>query len=78
MLRIGPLPFETLPFETQGDVDRPSPAVRLFVEHAQAASPAFDIDERNANAIHELCARLDGIPLALELAAARVRALATR
>ena len=50
-------------------------AVRLFVERAIAVQPAFQIAERNASAIADICRRLDGIPLAIELAAARVRAL---
>jgi predicted ATPase len=50
-------------------------AARLFVERATAAQPAFRISDENAMAIASICQRLDGIPLALELAAARVRAL---
>jgi len=50
-------------------------AARLFVERALAAQPAFAITDDNAPAIAGICQRLDGIPLALELAAARVRAL---
>ncbi|HEY7065093.1 MAG TPA: LuxR C-terminal-related transcriptional regulator, partial [Chloroflexota bacterium] len=50
-------------------------AVRLFVERARAAVPTFTLTERNAGAVGQVCRRLDGIPLALELAAARVRAL---
>jgi predicted ATPase/DNA-binding XRE family transcriptional regulator len=52
-----------------------SEAGRLFVERAQAALPEFALDERRARAIADVCRRLDGIPLALELAAARVRLL---
>jgi non-specific serine/threonine protein kinase len=50
-------------------------AVRLFVARACAAVPSFTLTERNAGAVGHVCRRLDGIPLALELAAARVRAL---
>jgi predicted ATPase/class 3 adenylate cyclase len=50
-------------------------AVQLFVERAIAAAPGFQITERNAGAIAQICRRLDGVPLAIELAAARVRAL---
>src|SRR5258706_5811220 len=50
-------------------------AVRLFVDRAVAASPSFQVTERNAAAVANICQRLDGIPLAIELAAARVRAL---
>ncbi len=51
------------------------PAARLFVERARRANPEFRLTRRNAGAVAELCRRLDGIPLALELAAARIRAL---
>jgi len=50
-------------------------AVQLFVMRAGASAPGFRLDEGNAQAIAGLCRRLDGIPLALELAATRVRTL---
>lgn len=50
-------------------------AVRLFVDRAISVQHTFQVTERNAAAIAEICHRLDGIPLALELAAARVKSL---
>jgi non-specific serine/threonine protein kinase len=50
-------------------------AVHLFSDRALAAQPVFRVNRENAAAIVDICYRLDGIPLALELAAARVRAL---
>src|SRR4029077_20970494 len=52
-----------------------SGAVQLFVLRAGASAPGFRLDEDNAQAVAGLCRRLDGIPLALELAATRVRTL---
>jgi predicted ATPase/DNA-binding SARP family transcriptional activator len=50
-------------------------AVRLFAERAALADPGFRLDAESGPAVAELCQRLDGMPLAIELAAARVRAL---
>lgn len=50
-----------------------SPAVRLFVERAQVATPGFDFGDAEAAAVAEICLHRDGLPLAIELAAARVK-----
>ncbi|HET7226326.1 MAG TPA: protein kinase [Candidatus Eisenbacteria bacterium] len=59
---------------TAADVGATESAL-LFAERARAVLPGFTIDDGNAGAVAEICRRLDGIPLALELAAARVRLL---
>ena len=71
-------PVRPLPVPGKGDgieALMKSTAVRLFVERAQQHKPSFALNAKEAPAIAELVARLEGIPLALELAAARVRAL---
>ncbi|MDQ3496322.1 MAG: tetratricopeptide repeat protein [Actinomycetota bacterium] len=50
-------------------------AVRLFTERAQDAKPDFSITDESAPAVAEICVRLDGLPLAIELAAARIKLL---
>ena len=50
-------------------------SVRLFVERAEAVAPGFGLGEQNAPAVARICQRLDGIPLAIELAAVRIRVL---
>lgn len=70
VLVVPPLPVPELRHATAGDLSR-CPAVQLFTERAAAVRPDFVLTNENALAIAELCQRLDGLPLAIELAAAR-------
>lgn len=67
-----PVPPLALPV---GDEDLTAPAVALLVARIRERDPAFMISEANATALVSICRRLDGLPLAIELAAARVRTL---
>ncbi len=72
---LGPL-APPAPGETDPVVAMESPAVRLFVARATSAQPAFRLTGETTAAVSDICRRLDGLPLALELAAARVRSMA--
>jgi len=65
---VAPLSIEPTPMGT-------SEAVQLFVERARAVDPRFELGKVNGHAVAQICQRLDGIPLAVELAAALVRGL---
>lgn len=69
VFRPGPL---ALPVDDDLAAAQTSGAVALFVARAQAADPRFRLDDSNRAAVVDICRRLDGIPLAIELAAARV------
>jgi predicted ATPase len=75
LVRVPPLAVpdaeRVLPSDQVSQVD----AVRLFVERARSARDDFDPGDASASVIGSICARLDGVPLAIELAAARVRVL---
>ncbi|MFC9659004.1 BTAD domain-containing putative transcriptional regulator [Nocardia sp. NPDC127606] len=73
---VAPLALPTAPVAGAGSLEvHTSPAARLFVERARSSAPGFAVTDDNAAAIATIVAHLDGLPLALELAATRVRAL---
>ena len=70
-----PLPLPADPADVPVTELAASPAVALFVDRARAVRPGFALTEGNAAAVAEICRRLEGLPLAIELAAARTRLL---
>jgi Domain of unknown function (DUF4062)/AAA domain len=72
---VPPLPLPADPVGLPLEELERSPAVALFLDRARVARPDFTLTERNAWAVVELCRRLEGLPLAIELAAARTRLL---
>ena len=77
-LPVEPLPLPNRSSKVAYDEAERSPAVRLFVERARAVRPDFSLTAENAPVLAEIVSRLDGLPLALELAAARCRTLPPR
>jgi predicted ATPase/class 3 adenylate cyclase len=73
-----PVPPLELPREAGAEQVAASGAARLFVQQAAMARPGFALTESNAADIAAICGRLDGLPLAIELAASRVKLLAPR
>ncbi|HEV2932870.1 MAG TPA: DUF4062 domain-containing protein, partial [Streptosporangiaceae bacterium] len=72
---VPPLPLPADPGAESVEELAASPAVALFVDRAQAVRPGFTLTASNAPAVAEICRRLEGLPLAIELAAARTRLL---
>lgn len=72
---VPPLPLPTDPSGESVDGLMSSPAIALFVDRARAVRIDFALTEENADAVLAICRRLEGLPLAIELAAARIRLL---
>lgn len=70
---VPPLQLPTLKPTTSFDALIQSPAVTLFVERARAASAGFTLTDDNAATVAQICTQLDGLPLAIQLAAARIK-----
>ncbi len=70
---VDPLAFPDISQRSTIDALMRNPAVELFSQRAQSVRPEFCISEENARSVAEICARLDGLPLAIELAAARIK-----
>ncbi len=72
---VSPLALPDLKHASTSKTLAQNPSVALFRERAQAARPDFEITDANAHTIAEICVQLEGLPLAIELAAARVKLL---
>jgi predicted ATPase len=75
VVEVGTLPVPDRSVPATYERASASPAVALFVDRARAARPDFALTARNAADVADICRRLDGLPLAIELAAAKVRTL---
>ena len=72
---VPPLPLPATARDASFEELAANEAVALFVARARAADPAFELNDENARAVADVCERLDGLPLAIELAAARAKLL---
>lgn len=72
---VSPLALPDSRFKLSVEILSQCPAVALFVQRARAVKPDFELTRENAATVAEICARLDGLPLAIELAASRVKVL---
>jgi predicted ATPase/transcriptional regulator with XRE-family HTH domain len=70
---VPPLAVPDLKYLPASDLLEMYPAVELFVQRAQAVRPSFAVDAQNAATIAQICAWLDGLPLAIEMAAAQIK-----
>jgi non-specific serine/threonine protein kinase len=74
-LPVPPLPVPYIGYSERLEQIETNPSVRVFVQAARAIHPDFRLTERNVDAVARLCSRLDGLPLAIEIAAARTKLL---
>lgn len=72
---VSPIPLPEFKRLPPPDALLQNPAVSLFVQRARVAKPGFNLTPENARAVVDICRRLDGLPLAIELAAARIKLL---
>ena len=76
--QVHPLSFRGVEYPTPAGHPARSAAVELFYQRARAVEPAFDLTAEDAGTVATICRRLDGLPLAIELAAARVKMFSPR
>jgi predicted ATPase len=74
-MEIGPLPLPDLEREPLIELDAANPSIDLFVSSVRAAKPDFQLTSQNIVDVRKICVALDGVPLAIELAAAHARVL---
>jgi transcriptional regulator with XRE-family HTH domain len=70
---VPPLPLPDTALQGPAEASERSPAAELFRQRAQAAKPTFELTDANGAVVAQLCRRLDGLPLAIELAAGRIK-----